>query len=194
MNQNTKYLIAITAGFMLALLLLKGCNQNNGQNRGVITKIDTIYQIQEKTTHFNDTILKLKYKDRLVPYQIIQNEIEDKIDTKANDYNFKYDTIASNKYGESKISITGWGYVSKVDVENTYQDTITTITKEITKYTPSKGLYLSPEYITHFNKEINQPTYKLNLDYVSNKWILGTGIGIQNNQPTYSFRIGYKIN
>ena len=179
MNKN---ILPIIIGVLVALLLFKACNQNNTQNRGVITKTDTIYKVIEKNTHFNDTIIKMMYNNNYYTTKEIQNQIEEKIDTgwvtlPYKDYLFKYDTIQEHKYGDSKISITGWGYVSNVLVQNKWKDTTITITKEITKYKTSKGLYLSGEYIRPFNKDNGlNPNYRANLDYVHNKLIIGTGI------------------
>jgi hypothetical protein len=194
MIRNNNGILYISVILLVILLsIYNTCNHNKGQNSGVKTKTDTIFKIIEKTAHFNDTIIKLRYKDRLVPYQIIQNELQNKIDT--NDYNYTYDTIANNKFGESKISIKGFGYISKIDVENTYKDTTMIITKEITKYKASSGLYLSSEYQTPFNKDNGlKPSYNVKLDYVHNKWIIGTGIGVQDDKPNYSIKVGLKIN
>lgn len=199
-KENTKYIIAIIAGFLLALLLFKGCEPKETQKSGPQIKTDTIYKIQDKIIYLKDTIVKLKYKDREVNYIQVQTEIEETLDTGYvtlfySDYLFKYDTTQVHQYGESKISIKGFGYVNQVDVTNTWKDTTTTITKEITKYKSSKGLYLSPEYNAPFNKESNlKPIYKLNLDYVKGNWILGGNIGVQNDIPMYGIRLGYKLN
>ncbi len=34
----------------------------------------------------------------------------------------------------------------------------------------------------------------MNLDYVNGNWIIGTGIGVQDDKPNYSIKIGFKIN
>ena len=76
------------------------------------------------------------------------------------------------------------------------KDSTIVINKEITKtiLKPSKGLYLSPELIRPFNvDDSNKPTYRVNLDYINGNLIIGTGIGIQNEQPNWSVRIGYKL-
>jgi hypothetical protein len=194
------YTCAAIIGAIVFFMLLKGCNQNKGQNRGDKIKMDTTYVIKEKVTHYNDTIVKIHYKDKYVPYKVIQNEIESKSDTgwvtlPYNDYHFKYDTIQEHKYGESKISIKGWGYVSKVEVNNKWKDTTITITKEIIKYNNASGLFLSAGYQRPFDKNSPlNPLYSIGLDYqIKNKVIIGTSIGVQNNEPVYGLKLGIKI-
>jgi hypothetical protein len=198
MEKINKYLI-ITAALIIGLLLFKDCEPKESSESGPKIKIDTIYKIKTLTTKYTDTIIKLKYKDRYLPFQQIKNEIEETLDTgyvylKYNDYHFKYDTITTHKYGEQKLSINGWGYINKIEVENTYKDTTTIITKEITKYKPSKGLFISPQYNRPFNNESSlKPSYNVNLDYINNNWLIGGSIGVQNDIPMYGIRIGFKI-
>lgn len=204
------YTIATIILILVATLWFKGCNQNNGKKWVVNIKTDTVYVIKEKVSHFNDTIVKTLYKDRYFPYQVIKNDIESKIDTgwvtlPYKDYLFKYDTIQYHKYGESKISIKGWGYISKVNVDNKWKDTTITITKEITKYNnaseadavadKSSGLFLSAGYQRPFDKNSPlNPLYSIGLDYqIKNKVIIGTSIGVQNNEPVYGLKLGIKI-
>lgn len=200
MNNTRNYILSAIIGALVVLLLFKACEPKETPKLEPKIITDTIYKIQDKIIHLKDTIVKLKYKDREVNYIQVQTEIEETLDTGYvtlfySDHFFKYDTIQEHKYGDSKISIKGWGYVNQVDVTNTWKDTTTTITKEITKYKSSKGLYLSPEYNAPFNKESNlKPIYKLNLDYVKGNWIMGTSIGVQNDIPMYGIRLGYKLN
>lgn len=187
MNNNYKYIIAILAGFTLALLLIRGCNPPKSTIAEDNIKIDTIYQIKTDTIKLTDYKPKLKYI-----YRTKSDTIEIPIDT-MKFWKYQYDSIHQHKKGNTHLKIKGWGSIDNIEMNTTVIDTTIYITKEITKYKSTKGIYFSPEYLTHFNKDINQPIYKVNLDYVNNNWIIGTGIGLQNNEQIYSFKVGFKI-
>ncbi len=148
-KENTKYIIAIIAGFLLALLLFRSCNQNIDQKSGVTTKIDTVYQVKEKIISITDNkpIVKYVYRDKIK----IKNDTIEIYQDSLKFWYYKLDTIYKHKYGQTRLKQNGWGYIEDIKITTTLKDTIVTINKEIIKYKPSKGLYLSPEYITPFN-------------------------------------------
>lgn len=201
MIRNNNGILYISVILLVILLsIYNTCNHNKGQNSGVKTKTDTIYKVIEKNTQFNDTIIKMMYNNNYYTTKEIQNQIEEKIDTgwvslPYNEYIYKYDTIQEHKYGQTKISAAGWGYISKIDVENKWKDTTITITKEITKYKNASGLFLSAGYQRPFDKNSPlNPLYSIGLDYqIRNKVIIGTSIGVQNNEPVYGLKLGIKI-
>lgn len=186
-----KYIISIIAGFALALLLLNQCSPKNNKSAGE-TKIDTVYQVKEKliTIKDNKPIVKYIYKDKLINNVDTIEVINDSIKF----WKYTMDTTYQHKYGTTQLKQKGWGYVEEININTILKDTTTIIIKEITKLKPTKGVYVSTEYLTPFNSNMPlQPTYKVNADFINSKWIVGTSIGIQNNQPIYGVRIGVKV-
>jgi hypothetical protein len=194
-----KYIIATIMGFSLAMLMFKGCSPKNQQNAGDKIKIDTTYIIKDKIITIHDTIVKLKYNNKYIDKYIIQEQFKEDdstITVNWKDYFYALDTTYANKNSTTKVNINGWGYIDAIKLNTIIKDTTVIVNKEITKYIPSKGLYLSQEYIQPFdnNTTSSKSIYKVNIDYVNDKILIGTGIGIQNNNPNWSIKVGYKIN
>ena len=186
-----KNIFLIIAGFLLFFLVVKSCNEDKTIKEIIKTKIDTTFVIKEKLVKITDTLPIVKYETKYVDKEVLKF-----IMVENKQYNYKIDTNYSYKNSNTNLKINGWGTISKIELATTMSDTSYIVNKEITKtiLKPSKGLYLSPEYITPFKvDELNNPLYRVNLDYINGSFIIGTGVGIQNNNPNISLKIGYKI-
>jgi len=198
METKTKYLITLFIGFLLGIIMT--CDRNP-QTVDTQTVTDTVYKISEQKTTLTDTIIKNKF---IVQKQELTNLINEITSTKneikenlIEKYKYKIDTTYHQQKSDTQLVINGWGYVDDIKLNTTYRDTtkVITNTTTITKIKPSNGLYLSGEYVTPLNKNNSlEPIYKANLDYVKGRLIVGGSIGVQDNEPYYGVKLGFKIN
>ena len=145
-QQRIKYLIAIIAGFLLAILLLDVCDSFKTPKSGVTTKIDTVYQIKEKVISISDNKPNVKYIYR----DKIKNDTIEIFQDSLKFWQYKLDTIYKNKYGQTRLTQNGWGYIEDINITTTLKDTVVIINKEktITVEDKRRKIYLGPTYNT----------------------------------------------
>lgn len=182
-QQRIKYLIAIIAGFLLAILLLDGCDSFKTQKSGVTTKIDTVYQVKKDTIKLTDYKPKLKYiyRTKFDTIEIFQDSLKF--------WHYKYDSIHNHKKGKTHLIINGWGAIDNININTTTKDSTIIITKEKTIRVEDKTskIFFGPTY--NSQKDIG-----LQADWlIRNKVIISTNAQYNDVTKAPAVGIGIKL-
>lgn len=181
------YILTLIFGIIIGTLFT--CKKSEIPETKTTTKTEIKYVVTQKTDTIKIPQPKVIYKN---------SPINKNIDSTQYEYSYKNTIIKKENGYEIDYVINGWGNINNIDftVKKTDSTKIITTTNTIEKtiIKPASGLYLSGEYITPTT--LNNPTYKLNLDYVKNKVIIGTSAGFNTNtqQPEVGVKFGFKIN
>lgn len=188
-----KYIIIFIIGLLLGMLFT--CSRSSEPSEKRTTKTEIKWKVETKIDTITIDKPIVKYINRTLH---TTSDTRTDIDSTYYDYTYERSIYSQDNKFRIDVKVEGWGNIKKMDYTITEADSTayitTTETIEKTILKNAGGLFLSGEYIRPIS--VNQPTYKVNLDFVKKNVIIGGSAGYNSNtkQPEVGIKLGIKLN